>query len=186
MTPDFKLRPKLLVIVDLAIENDPDRMVLIGKWLCSCSKIDDAEPTMSQPNASCLRSWLNIFSKDHDPLLPRSLQVEALTIRPPMSEHLTHVFQAIQPHLTRGITVPFTGDPAHSIAPERVRPLPCARLPVPVPTASTRARSCMLGERHLAAHHSMYPRSWSRCFTSAKPSSGSSSGVVGRFPSKRS
>jgi hypothetical protein len=43
---------KGLIVVDLAVEDDPDRAVLIGKRLVSPGQVDDRQPAKTEPDLS--------------------------------------------------------------------------------------------------------------------------------------
>jgi hypothetical protein len=43
---------KGLIIVDLAVEDDPDRAILIGKRLVSPGQVDDRQPAKTEPDLS--------------------------------------------------------------------------------------------------------------------------------------
>src|SRR5262249_26303794 len=41
-----------LIVVNLAVENDPDRAVLIGKRLSAAAEVDDTEPSMPKTSGA--------------------------------------------------------------------------------------------------------------------------------------
>jgi hypothetical protein len=50
VTTRSHLLPELGVVVDFAVEDDPDGFVLIADWLVTGRKIDDAQPAHAKPN----------------------------------------------------------------------------------------------------------------------------------------
>ncbi len=44
----FKLRAELGVVVDLAVEDDPDGLVLVGERLVASRQINDAQPPVTE------------------------------------------------------------------------------------------------------------------------------------------
>jgi hypothetical protein len=44
----FECGPDIRVVVDLAIEDDPDRAVLVRERLMASREVDDTEPTMAE------------------------------------------------------------------------------------------------------------------------------------------
>src|SRR5262249_55396487 len=51
MTAGDELTTKLSVVVDLAVEHRPDRLILVVDRLMSASQVDDAQPTHAQADA---------------------------------------------------------------------------------------------------------------------------------------
>ena len=47
----FQLRAKLDVVENLAVEDDPQRLVLVGDRLLSAAQVNDAQPGAAQPHA---------------------------------------------------------------------------------------------------------------------------------------
>jgi hypothetical protein len=44
----FELRPDVRMVVDLAVEDDPDRLVLVRQRLMAGRQIDDAQPAVAE------------------------------------------------------------------------------------------------------------------------------------------
>ena len=49
MAGRLELRPDLRVVVDLAVEDDPDAVVFVGQRLLTGGEVDDAEPPVRKP-----------------------------------------------------------------------------------------------------------------------------------------
>src|SRR5437667_2527635 len=62
--------PQLLIVIDLPIENDPDRAVLIREWLVASAEVNDGQPAMAQANLVS--------------------HVESLVVRPAVANRLEH------------------------------------------------------------------------------------------------
>ena len=71
--PDQILAQRL-IIVDLAVEDNPHRAVLVGDWLMTCSQIDNAQPPHADRAAA--------------------IHVEALIIGPAMDNLIAHGLHA--------------------------------------------------------------------------------------------
>src|SRR5215469_9003127 len=86
----FQLGPQLAEIVNLAIEDDPYRAVLIGHRLSTRNQIDDTEPAMCKSySASCAFERHRIIGiQQRSPANP--VQVDALAIRASVSERRAH------------------------------------------------------------------------------------------------
>ena len=50
MPPAFELAAQLLIVVDLAVEDDLDRAILVADGLIAAVQVDDREPPMDQPD----------------------------------------------------------------------------------------------------------------------------------------
>src|SRR5438034_5115361 len=50
MAAPFEIAAQLAVVVDLPVEDDPDRTVLVADRLLPVLKVDDAQPTHSEPD----------------------------------------------------------------------------------------------------------------------------------------
>ena len=48
MAGGFELRPDVGVVVDLAVEDDPDRAVFVDERLMAGRQIDDAQPAVAE------------------------------------------------------------------------------------------------------------------------------------------
>ena len=48
---DLQLGAELDVVVDLAIEDDPQRAVLVAQWLLARGQVDDREPALARPTS---------------------------------------------------------------------------------------------------------------------------------------
>ena len=80
MTARLQGWPQLAVIVDLAVEDDPDVAVLVGHGLMATGHVDDREAPVTE---------------SHRPLDP-----ESLAVRPSMPQHVTH---ALEPRFLHGL-----------------------------------------------------------------------------------
>ncbi len=81
------------VVVDLAVEDDDDRTVLVVHRLLAAADVDDREPPVAKPHAR--------------------LGVEAVAIRAAMADRRRHPAQGRLVHGPRGIHVEQTRKPAH-------------------------------------------------------------------------
>jgi hypothetical protein len=93
MAAGRELRGELAVVVDLTVEDDPDRTVLVGQRLISGLEIDDTEPPHSEAQ--------------------RTVEMLAASVRAPMEKGLRHTAKR---HPRRGlgrITRLKAEDPAH-------------------------------------------------------------------------
>src|SRR5437867_11546649 len=70
----LKLWSEGRMVINLAVEDDPDRLVLVRHRLVAASHIHDRQPPMSQP--------------------ARPFHPEPLVVRPPMAQGITHPRQA--------------------------------------------------------------------------------------------
>src|SRR5687768_15782295 len=48
VTSSFEITAQLVVVVDLAVENDPHRPIFVGQWLIAARAIDDGEAPVSE------------------------------------------------------------------------------------------------------------------------------------------
>ena len=74
----LQVAPQLLEVVDLAVEDHPDRFILIGQRLTPGAQIDNTQPRMPQPHsaATVLRAEIG--------------KVFAVLIRPAMRQRQAH------------------------------------------------------------------------------------------------
>src|SRR4051794_32116330 len=61
---------QLAIVVDLAVEHDPDRAILVADWLMTAVDIDDAEASHAEADAGA--------------------HVDAFFVGPAVDQHLTH------------------------------------------------------------------------------------------------
>jgi len=88
--------PELRVVVDLAVVDDPARLVLVGHGLLPAGDVDDREPSVTKPD--------------------RPLRPEALAVRPPMTEHVTHALEQRLVHGFARIQIDDADDSTHGWA----------------------------------------------------------------------
>src|SRR5512134_2315203 len=73
MSVFLQVAAQLLIIVDFAIKDDPDRLVFVGNGLLSAFQIDNGESPRGQPGSV--------------------RQVKSILIRAPVSDGLVHPFK---------------------------------------------------------------------------------------------
>src|SRR5580765_5153278 len=93
MSPCLQVRPQLDVIEDFAIENDPQRLILILNRLTTPAQINDAEPRI--PESDFL------------------IQQNSKLVRAPMPQHRQHLAQITLSDVLRRGTIKHAGDPTH-------------------------------------------------------------------------
>src|SRR3989442_4530084 len=80
--PRLEPRAKSRMVVDLAVVDDPDGLILVRHRLVTTRHVDDCQPSVSEPD--------------------RSFDQEALAVRPSVPEHVAHPVDARLVHdLTR-------------------------------------------------------------------------------------
>jgi hypothetical protein len=84
---------QLLEVVDLAVEDDDDGVVLVEQRLLAGGHVDDAQPAVAKPYAG--------------------LQVQAAFVRPAVGLRLVHAMQHMVRHGARLAAVEYTGDATH-------------------------------------------------------------------------
>ena len=93
-----ELLPELHEVVDLAVEHDPYRAVVVPHRLVAGGReVDDAESPVPEPD--------------------RPIGVDALAVRPSVRERRAHPEQQVLPHRAGGIEVELAGDAAHEWRP---------------------------------------------------------------------
>jgi hypothetical protein len=76
MAERFELRAQLEVVVDLAVEDDPDRAGLVVDRLAAAGKVDDAQSPHAQADAR--------------------LHVDSLVVRPPVPDDFAHAVNEVE------------------------------------------------------------------------------------------
>ena len=90
--------PEGLEVVDFAVEDDPDRAILVGKRLMASLDVDDGEPPKSE------RCML--------------VAVDPLIIGPAMNQSLDHLVERAVAEPSAAVRPGRATDPAHGIRPE--------------------------------------------------------------------
>src|SRR5262249_2234622 len=111
----LELGSKLAVVVDLAIENYPDRVVLIRERLGTRYQVDDTESPVTEPDAPAPFWGFRTVrvAGDHRPT-PATLEVDALAVRTAVAKDLTHSCQHLEADLGGSlISEPVTADATH-------------------------------------------------------------------------
>src|SRR5688572_29154168 len=93
MSRSLELLARGAVVVDLPVEDDPDRAVLVRHRLLSGAQVDDAEATMGECRAC--------------------IAVQAGFVRPAMSDHIAHADRACRRILIESIACDDSGDSTH-------------------------------------------------------------------------
>src|SRR5689334_8181751 len=93
MAPTLEVLAEFLVVVNLAVINDPDISRFVGKWLMSAPHVDDAEPAHGQADVS--------------------LEISSGVIRAAMHHLLIHGFQRIAFYTGRWIKTENATDSTH-------------------------------------------------------------------------
>ena len=89
----LQLRDQLLVVVDLAVEDDDDRAVLVVERLLAGREVDDRQAAMTEPDAR--------------------LEVHALAVRPAVRLRVVHALQQRAVEVAAAAGVEQSGDAAH-------------------------------------------------------------------------
>src|SRR5438105_187915 len=87
--------PQLAVIVDLAIKNDPDRLVLVGDGLMAAFDVDDRESTTSKGY--------------------RTINVKAFIVRSTMSDRVAHALEKVFRDRANGSEEEFPRNATHDL-----------------------------------------------------------------------
>src|SRR5579859_2191184 len=101
----FESVAELREIVNLTIEHDPDRVVLIGHRLATALDVEDAKPAMRQPDAT--------------------IEIFAGPVRSAMGLRDIHARDQLARDRSAIREIEFAGDAAHALA---RRPFPCGLL----------------------------------------------------------
>ena len=101
MTTLFERGPKGGVIVDFAVVDDPNRPVLVGHRLPAAEHVHDREPAHPQAH--------------------RSLDPEALAVRPAVAQHVPHPRETRLVHGFPLVQFDDPHDPAHALVPNLAR-----------------------------------------------------------------
>ncbi len=120
-----QVAPEFLIVVDLAVENHPDSLILVGDWLVAAVEIDDAEA--AHPNGAA------------------SLDVEAFIVGSPMPNLIAHGPDGAQ--IRRPVSTKITGYSTHA----RSRLIPIISEPGRLTRASTRSVTVAVQNRGLKA-----------------------------------
>ena len=81
------------MVVDLAVVDDPARLVLVGHGLLTARDVDDGEAPVAEPH--------------------RSFRPQALAVGPPMTEHIPHALEQRFVHALAGVQVDNADDATH-------------------------------------------------------------------------
>src|SRR5262249_2995921 len=71
VSPRLETGPQIPVVVDLAVEHDPDRAVLVGQRLMTADQVDDAEAAHPEANRAVGVDTLVVWSPVDDRLAHR-------------------------------------------------------------------------------------------------------------------
>ena len=93
MTLPFKFVTKRAIVINLAIENDPERLILVGNWLSPPAYINDGKAAMAQAR---------VLAK-----------VEALVVRSAADERTRH---GTQVHFINGFASNDSANSAHVLS----------------------------------------------------------------------
>ena len=88
-----ELRPQFEVVIDFAVEYDPNAPILIRKGLMASLKVDDAKPTHGEPNVAV----------DHKPFI----------IRTTMRDLAIHFRENVRVNILTRAGIENSADPAH-------------------------------------------------------------------------
>src|SRR5262249_55318673 len=88
-----KQRTEFLIIVNLAVKNDPNGFVFVGKRLVSATQIDDRKMAETQPD--------------------RTFHVIPLVVRAAMNDCVSYLFQEIRRDLCFKVKLEFVADSTH-------------------------------------------------------------------------
>src|SRR6187431_3214878 len=90
MTAVFQQSPQFDVVVDFAVEDDADGLILVPHWLCATADIDDGKATMTEENAIALVNVIAVSVRAAMGQRIRHGRDDRLVSRPPKSGNPTH------------------------------------------------------------------------------------------------
>src|SRR6185369_1357760 len=94
----LQLEAQLLEVVDLAVEDDPQRAILAAHGLMAGrGEIDDAQPAVAEPD--------------------RAVAPDACVVGPAMGDHVAHALDQARVDVPALLEDPLTRDPAHGDLP---------------------------------------------------------------------
>src|SRR5881396_2603272 len=96
VAPRLEARAQRGVVVDLAVVDDPDGLVLVGHGLVTARHVDDRQPAMAESD--------------------RPVEQQALAVRPAMAEHVAHPFETRFVLGLPGVALDDSRDAAHGSA----------------------------------------------------------------------
>ena len=97
-------RTKFLEIVNLAVEDDPERAVLVRERLMAFREVNDAQPPVPESDATRPALALEIF------------EPATCVIRPAMRKRLAHALDVRLAEAGRAIQSDDSADAAHSVS----------------------------------------------------------------------